>query len=158
MRRRSQKSTPAVQQLLMAGALFALSCGCLLGQKVGLPSSDVLGVQILTPTDGVDFTSFETHLVAAVRLKWFARMPESARMGDKGKVVVRFSIQRDGTLGSQMPTVEESSKKKQIDNAAVQAVRSAAPFDHLPVDFSGPAAEVRLIFVYNLPRDQVTYP
>jgi len=161
MRRRSKKSIPAVLQFLMASALFGLSCGYLLGQRVELPHSGpvfVSGVQILTPTGGVDFTTFGVHLAAAVEVKWFAKMPQSALLGDKGRVVVRFSIQKDGTLVGQGPTIEESSKKKELDNAAIQAIRSAAPFEHLPDAFVGPAAEVRLIFKYNLPPDPAAQP
>jgi len=137
----------------MAGALLGLSCGCLWGQSADLPRRGQnvgYGIQILTPTNGVDFTEFEKHVLTAVRLKWFAKMPESAMMGEKGMVVVRFGIQKDGTLTSQPPIVESPSKKKELDSAAVEAVRSAAPFDHLPDAFDGSSIELRLTFFYNV--------
>jgi TonB family protein len=161
MQRRFPKSSRTVLQFLMASALLGLSCGCLWGQSVDLPhggQSVGFGIQIITPTNGVDFANFAKHLVAAVKVKWIAKMPQSALMGDKGRVVVRFSIQKDGTLTSQPPIVEETSKNRELDSATVEAVRSAAPFDHLPDAFDGPSVELRLTFLYNLPPDQGARP
>lgn len=148
-------------QFLMASTLLGLSCGCLRGQSAQFPhggQSLGFGFQILTRTNGVDFANFAKHLLVAVKHKWYEKMPQPAVMGDKGRVVVRFSIQKDGTLTSEPPIVEESSKEKELDSAAVEAVRSAAPFDHLPDAFHGPSVELRLTFLYNLPPDQAARP
>jgi len=150
-----------VLRFLIAIALLGVSCGCLWGQSVESPrprSKVGYGLQILTPTNGVDFTQFEKHLLAAVKAKWFAKMPESAMMGEKGMVVVRFGIQKDGTLTSQPPIVENPSKIKELDTAAIDAVRSAAPFDHLPDAFDGPSIELRLGFFYNIRPDHAPLP
>jgi TonB family protein len=72
-------------------------------------------------------------------------------LGDKGRVVIRFQIQKDGTLAAQTPFIETSSGKKLLDDAAIKSIRDSAPFDKLPDSFSGPYIELRLTFLYNVP-------
>jgi TonB family protein len=108
-------------------------------------------VQILTPHEGVDFAPYTNHVVESIKRNWYAQMPQEAYAGLKGKVVVRFTIQKNGKL-ARTPMVESNSGNKQLDNAAVSAIRTSAPFDHLPEAFKGPNIEVRFIFLYNLPR------
>jgi len=54
--------------------------------------------QILTPTEGVDFSDYMQRVLASVRRNWYAVMPESAQLGDRGRVVLEFSIRRDGSV------------------------------------------------------------
>ena len=70
-----------------------------------------------------------------VQRNCFAIIPESAKLGDR--VVVRFQIQKDGTLRVKEPMVEASSNKGLLDKAAVNAIRLSAPFQHLPEAFRG---------------------
>jgi TonB family protein len=115
-------------------------------------------VEILTPTGDVDFRDYVAHLCGKVKRNWFAVMPESAQLGDKGRVVVRFQIQKDGTLLVKEPMIEASSKKGPLDKAAISAIRSSAPFQHLPEPFRGPYIELRFIFLYNLPLESPAVP
>jgi TonB family protein len=108
-------------------------------------------LEMLTPTDGVDFTAYLNHLLLVVKHNWYAKMPEGAKTGDKGKAVIRLRIQKDGTVLDPMPTVEGSSGNDALDNAAVSAIRASTPFEHLPESFKGPNIELRLTFLYNLP-------
>lgn len=108
-------------------------------------------MQILTPHEGVDFTPYTNHVVDSVKRNWYAKMPQEASAGLKGKVVLRFTIQKSGKL-ARTPMVEANSGNKQLDNAAVSAIRTSAPFEHLPEAFKGPNIELRFIFLYNLPR------
>ena len=91
-----------------------------------------------------------------VQRNWFAIMPESAKLGDR--VVVRFQIQKDGTLRVKEPMVEASSNKGLLDKAAVNAIRLSAPFQHLPEAFRGPYVELRFTFLYNLPSKSARVP
>jgi TonB family protein len=109
--------------------------------------------QILTPTEGVDFSDYMQRVLARVRLNWYAVMPESAQLGDKGRVVLEFSIRRDGSVPNDDPQRLLGSGKEPLDRAAVSAIRSSNPFDHLPPAFSGPEIRLRFIFLYNLPLD-----
>src|SRR6266481_4259137 len=109
--------------------------------------------QILTPTEGVDFSDYMARVLASVRRNWYAVMPESAQLGDRGRVVLEFSIRRDGSVPTEDPQRLLGSGKEPLDRAAVSAIRSSNPFDHLPPAFSGPEIRLRFIFLYNLPLD-----
>lgn len=108
-------------------------------------------VTILTPTEGVDFNSYITRLVARVKQNWYAVMPESAYMGDKGIVAITFRINRDGSFPSENYNLERTSGKDPLDTAAMAAIRTTNPFDPLPPQFKGPFIELRFIFFYNIP-------
>ena len=118
------------------------------------PSGGMNGAyQILTPTEGVDFSDYMQRVLASVRRNWYAVMPESAQLGDRGRVVLEFSIRRDGSVPNDDPQRLMGSGKEPLDRAAVSAIRSSNPFDHLPPAFSGPEIRLRFIFLYNLPLD-----
>lgn len=110
-------------------------------------------VQMLTPTEGVDFSSYLTRLLASVKRNWYAIIPESARMGDKGRVIIQFHIVRDGNVPFGEPLLIRTSGKEPLDTAAMAAIRASNPFEPLPPAFSGPNIELRIIFLYNLPLD-----
>lgn len=109
------------------------------------------GLQMLTPTEGVDFSSYLSRVLASVRRNWYAIIPESARMGEKGRVVLRFRIMRDGTVVSAEPILEDTSGKEPLDRASMSSIRASSPFEPLPPAFTGPFIELRFIFLYNLP-------
>jgi len=111
------------------------------------------GLQMLTPDQGVDFNPYFARLVARVKQNWYSVMPESAMMGDRGRVIVDFKIYRDGTIQMNEPLPRASSEKPPLDNAAISALRSTSPFEPIPSAFNGPYIEVRFIFLYNLPLD-----
>jgi TonB family protein len=108
-------------------------------------------VEILTPTEGVDFTNYIARVLASVKRNWYAVMPESARLGERGKVVLQFRIMRDGVVPDAEPVMVGSSSKEPLDRAAVSSIRASTPFEPLPPAFSGPFIELRFIFLYNIP-------
>jgi len=70
-----------------------------------------VAIQLLTRNEGVDFAPFLKRLMESVKGNWYAKMPEAARMGIKGKVVLHVRIQKSGALES-APMIETSSGKK----------------------------------------------
>jgi TonB family protein len=110
-------------------------------------------IEMLTPTEGVDFTNYLTRLLASVKRNWYAIIPESARLGDRGRVIIRFKITRDGNVPFPEPLMERTSGKEPLDRAAMAAIRASSPFEPLPPAFSGPYIELRFMFLYNLPLD-----
>jgi outer membrane biosynthesis protein TonB len=108
-------------------------------------------VQMLTPTEGVDFNDYLARVVDSVKRNWYSVMPESARLGDKGRVVLQFRIMSTGAVPDGEPQQVSSSGKEPLDRAAYSSVRSSSPFEPLPPAFSGPFIELRFIFLYNLP-------
>jgi TonB family protein len=111
------------------------------------------GYEILTPTEGVDFSDYMARVVASVRRNWYAVMPESAMLGDRGRVALQFRIMRDGSVPTGEPVRLLGSGKEPLDRAAVSAVRSSNPFEPLPPLFKGPYIELRFYFLYNLPLE-----
>ena len=109
--------------------------------------------QILTPTEGVDFSSYIQRLLASIKRNWEAVMPESARMGDQGMVYTTFQINRDGSIPPPDPRLERTSGKEPLDNAAMSAIHASKPFEPLPSQFHGPYIRLRIVFLYNLPID-----
>lgn len=109
------------------------------------------GYQILTPTEGVDFSDYMARVIASVRRNWYAVMPESAQLGDRGRVVLQFRIMSDGSVPTGEPSRLSGSGKEPLDRAAVSAIRSSNPFEPLPPAFKGPYIELRFYFLYNLP-------
>jgi TonB family protein len=78
-------------------------------------------------------------------------MPESARLGDRGRVTLQFRIMRNGVVPEAEPSMVGSSGKDPLDRAAVSSIRASTPFEPLPTAFSGPYIELRFIFLYNIP-------
>jgi TonB family protein len=115
-------------------------------------------VSILTPTEGVNFDSYITRMLAIIKRNWYAVMPESAYMGDKGMVNITFQINQDGSVQLPDPILERTSGKPPLDNAAMSAIKSSNPFDPLPSEFKGPYIRLRIIFLYNLPLDYAKAP
>src|ERR1700730_2120398 len=129
------------------------------GQIPGAPSygggggEGYLGgaVQMLTPTEGVDFNDYLARVVDSVKRNWYSVMPESAKLGEKGRVILQFRITTSGAVPEAEPQLMSSSGKEALDRAAYSSIRSSSPFQPLPSAFSGPFIELRFIFLYNLP-------
>jgi TonB family protein len=111
------------------------------------------GYEILTPTEGVDFSDYMARVIASVRRNWYAVMPESAMLGDRGRVALQFRIMKDGSVPDGEPVRLLGSGKEPLDRAAVSAIRSSNPFEPLPPAFKGPYIELRFYFLYNLPLE-----
>src|SRR6202158_5442503 len=56
----------------------------------GGQGSAYAGIQILTPTEGVDFNDYLARVYQSVKRNWFAVMPSSVELGDKGVVSLQF--------------------------------------------------------------------
>jgi outer membrane biosynthesis protein TonB len=111
------------------------------------------GVSMLTPTEGVDFSSYLQRLVESVRRNWYAVMPESARMGEKGIVTITFHVYRDGSVRLPDPSLERTSGREPLDAAALSSIRTSSPFEPLPSQFKADYIELRFGFFYNIPVD-----
>lgn len=112
------------------------------------------GYQILSNTQGVDFSSYIQRLLATLKQNWYAVMPQSAMMGDKGVVYTTFQINPDGSVSPPGPTLERSSGKQPLDNAAMSAIHASNPFEPLPAAFHGPYLKLRIVFLYNVTPSQ----
>jgi len=113
------------------------------------------GVQVLSDTQGVDFNPYIQRLLATLKRNWYAIMPTSALMGDRGIVSTTFQINPDGSVPPPDPLLERTSGKEPLDNAAMSSIHASNPFEPLPAAFHGPYLKLRIIFIYNIPPEQV---
>ena len=152
---RALSSTFSIPRVLAACFVMALLLMPVYGQAApAKPQAPPFGIglELMTDPEGVDFTAFIKQVYKSVKDKAVATMPKSVAQGDQGVVSIRVQIQKDGTLASPaLPKFKFSSGKKALDDNAMAAVIKAAPFDHLPEQFSGPSVELQLTFYYNLP-------
>lgn len=140
---------------LVGGVLLSRAEGQAIEAKPTEQPADLLAIEVLNPADGANFSTFFstylTRLKAVVKRNWYIAMPESALLGQKGKVVVRVQVLKDGTLLSHIPVVVLSSGEEPLDKAALDAIRSSLPFERLPGAFRGPHIDLRFTFTYNDP-------
>lgn len=71
--------------------------------------------------------------------------------GLEGRVVIRFTILQDGTLGEEIQLVS-SSGTEILDNAAISALRNAAPFPALPKELRRERLQIELPMSFHLTR------
>ncbi|HEY6464671.1 MAG TPA: TonB C-terminal domain-containing protein [Candidatus Acidoferrales bacterium] len=110
-------------------------------------------VNILTPTQGVDFNPYIQRMLNTIYRNWVAVMPQSAMLGDKGVVYITFQINPDGSVQPPDPQMERTSSKPPLDTAAMSSIRASNPFEPLPKEFHGPYMRFGIFFLYNLPVD-----
>jgi len=113
------------------------------------------GLEMLTPDEGVDFSGYLQRVYYTVKRNWFAVMPSSVELGEKGVVSLTFHINRDGSVPSTDPVIVYNSGKEPLDRAAYSSVRASNPFETLPPQFSGPAIELRFTYYYNIDPNSV---
>jgi protein TonB len=73
---------------------------------------------------------------------------EMASRGISGDLYIRFFIQRDGSLGEVM--LIRTSGHRELDEAAIMALRKAEPFWPLPDDWEQDGLEIKGHFIYLL--------
>jgi TonB C terminal len=112
-------------------------------------------MEMLTPNEGVDFSNYLARVYQSVKQNWFAVMPVSVQLGDKGVVSLQFKIMRDGNVPDGDPRRVFGSGKEPLDRAAVSSIRASNPFEPLPSAFSGPYIELRFTYYYNIPPEFV---
>jgi hypothetical protein len=76
------------------------------------------GIEMLTPNEGVDFDNYLQRVYVTVKRNWFAVMPGSVELGERGIVVLTFKIMRDGSVPSTEPVIQRNSGKEPLDRAA----------------------------------------
>ncbi len=151
-------STPgeAIQQSLQAAARGRAGgpSGGGSGDSAGMfrnldPNFSTEGPVILSDTRGVDFGPYLARVVYSVRRNWYAVIPESARLGQKGRVGIVFEILKDGSVPELRLVL--SSGADALDRAAAAAIRASDPFPPLPPEFTGNHLILQFIFLYNIP-------
>jgi TonB family protein len=84
-----------------------------------------------------------------VHNNWLAIIPESARMGRRGRVLVQFIIDRRGRMPKIV--IAEESGTFALDRAAIAGVNASVPFPPLPSAYKGDEIRLQMNFTYNIP-------
>jgi TonB family protein len=106
-------------------------------------------MQLLSDPLGVDFKPYLLQVLAKVRQNWMAVVPDSARLGRRGLVLVQFSIDRSG--GVPKLVIASTSGIISFDRAAVAGISASNPFPPLPAAYKGDQIRLQMSFSYNLP-------
>ncbi len=106
-------------------------------------------LELLSDPRGVDFKPYLTQILASVKRNWMAVIPESAKLGRRGRVVIQFMIARDGSVPRLV--IASASGTEALDRAAVAGISATNPFPPLPAEFRGENVRLQFVFLYNMP-------
>ena len=108
------------------------------------------GVQVLSDTQGVDFSSWLLRWHRETERTWDPLIPDEVNppILKKGAVVIRFKILPNGRLMEGSMVLEGRSGDTGLDRAAWGAL-TGSNYPPLPREFHGPYLELRAIFLYN---------
>ena len=141
---RATPPRPAVGGLMVGDSGDDIS-GAGAASSDGRPKSNL---QLLSDPEGVDFKPYLVQILAAVRHNWLSVIPESARLGRRGSVLIQFSIDRNG--GVPKLVIASASGTDALDRAAVAGVSMSNPFPPLPATYKGDQIRLQLAFTYNV--------
>ncbi len=105
-------------------------------------------LELVSDPMGVDFRPYLIRVLASVRRNWYAVIPESARLGRTGKVIIQFAISRDGNVPKLVIAVPSGADP--LDRAAVAGISASNPFPPLPGNFPGNQIRLQLAFDYKM--------
>ncbi len=114
------------------------------------PTRTGSSLELLSDPRGVDFKPYLVRILASVKRNWMAVIPESARLGRRGRVVLQFIINKDGSVPRLV--IASASGTEALDRAAVAGISATNPFPPLPDDFRGDSIRLQFVFLYNMPR------
>lgn len=114
------------------------------------PGRQGSALELLSDPMGVDFRPYLIQILAIVRRNWYAVIPEVARLGRQGKVVIQFAINRDGSVPKLV--IVSPSGTEALDRAAVAGISASNPFPPLPAEYRGLQIRLQFTFLYNMPR------
>jgi TonB family protein len=119
------------------------------------PSPGKLGssLELMSDPMGVDFWPYLVKVLSAVRRNWYAVIPESARLGRGGKVIIQFAISRDGSVPKLV--IATPSGAEALDRAAVAGISASNPFPPLPPEFRGNQIALQFAFNYKLSNNDL---
>jgi len=118
--------------------------------SVPSPPRNSSSLELLSDPHGVDFKPYLLQVLSAVRRNWRAVIPESARLGRKGRVQIQFAIARDGSVPKLVIALPSGTDA--FDRAAVAGISASNPFPPLPAAFTGDEVRLQFTFLYNMPN------
>jgi len=112
------------------------------------PGRSGSSLELLSDPLGVDFKPYLIRILALVRQNWFAVIPESARLGNRGVVLLQFIVDRSGQVPKLV--IATPSGSESLDRAAVAGISASVPFPPLPSEYKGQQIRLQFAFKYNV--------
>jgi hypothetical protein len=115
------------------------------------PGAGSGGVEVLSDTQGVDFSSWLQRWHYETERTWDPLIPDEVNppILKKGQVMIRFKVLPTGRLMENSMVLEGRSGDVALDRAAWGALQGSN-YPPLPKDFHGPYLELRALFMYNM--------
>lgn len=115
---------------------------------VATPKTSIGGVEILSDTQGVDFSDWLVRWHQITELAWNPLIPKEVNSPTllKGVVAIRFKVLPSGQVIDLQ--LKGRSGTVALDRAAWGAITGSS-YPNLPREFHGPYIELRAHFLYN---------
>lgn len=115
------------------------------------PGAGTGGVQVLSDTQGVDFSGWLQRWHYVTERTWDPLIPDEVNppIYKSGMVAIRFKVLPNGRLMDGSLVLEGRSGDVALDRAAWGALTGSS-YPPLPRDFHGPYLELRAYFLYNM--------
>ncbi|MGH9600730.1 MAG: hypothetical protein ACRD27_12760 [Terracidiphilus sp.] len=119
------------------------------------PGAGTGGVQILTNTQGVDFSYWLQAWYYDTEHTWDPLIPDEVNppISKAGQVQIRFKVLPNGRIMDHSMVLEGSSGDPALDRAAWGSLTGSS-YPPLPRNFHGPYIELRALFLYNMQPPQ----
>ncbi len=117
------------------------------------PGAGTGGVEVLSDTQGVDFSSWLQRWHWETEHTWDPLIPDEVNppILKSGVVVIRFKVLPNGRLMDGSMILEGRSGDTGLDRAAWGAL-TGSNYPPMPRAFHGPYLELRAVFLYNMPQ------
>ena len=115
------------------------------------PGAGSGGVEVLSPTEGVDFSAWLQRWHWETEHTWDPLIPDEVNppILKSGMVAIRFKVLPNGRLMDGSVVLEGRSGDTALDRAAWGAL-VGSNYPPLPREFHGPYLELRAYFLYNM--------
>ncbi len=115
------------------------------------PGAGSGGIEVLSDTQGVDFSSWLQRWHRETERNWDPLIPDEVNppINKAGMVAIRFKVLPNGRLMDGSMILEGRSGDVALDRAAWGAL-TGSNYPPLPRDFHGPYLELRAYFLYNM--------
>jgi outer membrane biosynthesis protein TonB len=115
------------------------------------PGAGAGGVQVLSDTQGVDFSAWLHRWYYETEHTWDPLIPDEVNppILKQGQVQIRFRVGPNGRIIDGSMVLEGRSGDTALDRAAWGAL-TGSNYPPLPREFHGPYLELRAVFMYNV--------
>ena len=140
-----------ISTILTVLTMFSVLTGGLsaFASNVFCRTSNYEGVTGFATAPNVDFGPYMKRMQDKIKSYW-----APPAMDLNAQIVVKYRIMKNGSLDSY--GISASSGSQELDNAAIEALKKAAPFEPLPEGFNKESILVQFTFDYQKPNNVAT--